>query len=94
MTLMMLIEPRCSKNIISGLKAALASSLNIGCAIKTTFRGNISAKMGSMSLNCVVLQDDIAKMKDNLNEARIGCNKIEKTLKKNNCLLITIKVSS
>ena len=61
--------------------AALRSSLNIGCAIKTTFRGKTSAKMGSMSLNCVVMQDGIAKMNDNLNEARIGCCKIYETLK-------------
>ena len=65
--------------------AALASSLKIGCAIKTTIRGEKSAKMGSMRLNCVVMQDDIAKMNDNFNETRTGCNKIDKNLKENNC---------
>ena len=62
--------------------AALASSLNIGCAINTTFRGMTSASIGAMTLNCVVMQDDIAKMNDNINDARIGCSLIDETLKK------------
>ena len=62
--------------------AALASSLIIGCAINSTFRGMTSARMGSMSLNCVVMQDDIVKMNAELNEARIGCNMIDMTVKK------------
>ena len=55
--------------------AALASSLNIGCAIDSTFEGEASATMGTMELNCVVMQDDIAKMNDDLKGAREGCYK-------------------
>ena len=35
-----------------------------------------------MSLNCVVMQDDIAKMNNKINDARIGCSLIDETLKK------------
>ena len=63
-------------------EAAQASSLNIGWAVKNTFRSKALATMGSMRLNCVVKQDNIAKIKDNLNEAREGCNKKDNTLKR------------
>ena len=46
---------------------ALSSSLNIGCAVEKTFGGKASATMGSMRLNCVVMQDNISKMKEDLN---------------------------
>ena len=60
--------------------AALASSINIGCAIKDTFHDTSSTNIGTLSLNTVVMQDDIAKMNDNLGQARLGCNKIYNTL--------------
>ena len=60
--------------------AALASSLNIGCAIKDTFRERSSTNIGSLPLNAVVMQDDIAKLNDNVEQAREGCYKIHKTL--------------
>jgi hypothetical protein len=60
--------------------AALASSINIGCAIQDTFHETSSTNIGTLSLNAVVMQDDIAKMNDNLKQARVGCNKIHNTL--------------
>ena len=60
--------------------AALASSINIGCAIQDTFHETSSTNIGTLSLNTVVMQDDIAKMNDNLKQARVGCNKIHKTV--------------
>ena len=52
--------------------AALASSLNIGCALKETFRRNPSTRLGLMHLNSLIMQDDI----------RSGCDKIDDTLKR------------
>ena len=60
--------------------AALASSLNIGCAIQDTFRETSSTNIGTLPLNAVVMQDDIAKLNDNLGQARDGCKKIYNTL--------------
>jgi len=61
-------------------RAALAYSLNIGCAIKDTFGERSSTNIGSLPLNAVVMQDDIAKLNDNVEQAREGCYKIHKTL--------------
>ena len=60
--------------------AALASSLNIGCAVKDTFQETSSTNIGTLPLNAVVMQDDIAKMNDNIKQARDGCYKIHNTL--------------
>ena len=60
--------------------AALASSLNIGWAIKDTFKEMSSTSIGTLPINAVVMQDNISKMNDNLKQARIGCNKIHNTL--------------
>ena len=62
--------------------AALASSLNIGCAIKDTFKGVQSTKIGTLELNSLVMQDDIAKMNDELSQARGGCAKIYTLMRK------------
>ena len=60
--------------------AALASSLNIGSAIKDTFRGTSTASIGTLGLNAVVMQDYIAKLNNNINQARVDCDKIFNTL--------------
>ena len=62
--------------------AALVSTLNIGCAIEDTFIGRPSTSIGFVNLNSLVLQDDVNKMNDSLPQARIGCNKIDKILKR------------
>ena len=75
-------EPRLIKNSLGqgSFGAALASSLNIGCAIKDTFGETSSTHIGTLPLNAIVMQDDIAKLNDNLGQAREGCNKINNTL--------------
>ena len=62
--------------------AALASSLNIGCAVDDTFEDIASSSIGFVNVNSQILQDDISKMNDNLSQARIGCSKIDETLKR------------
>ena len=62
--------------------AALASSLNIGCALKKKFRGTPSTLLGILPPNSLIMQDDISKMNDNLEDARSGCDKIHDTLKR------------
>ena len=44
--------------------AALASSLNMGCAVEDTFKGDPSTSLGFMNLNSIILKDDISKMND------------------------------
>ena len=62
--------------------AALASSLNIGCALKKTFLGKPSTMLGIMPLNSLIMQDDISKMNDTLEDARSGCKVIDDTLRR------------
>ena len=57
-------------------RAALASSLNIGCAVQDTFKWNKSALIGYLGLNFLIMQDDISRLSNSLREAREGCNKI------------------
>ena len=38
--------------------------------------------LGIMSLNSHIMQDDISKMNDTLEDARSGCRKIDDTLKR------------
>ena len=61
--------------------AALVSALNIGVAIKETFTDQYTANIGQLSLNTLIFQDDISKMNDNIEQAREGCHKIDRTLK-------------
>ena len=71
--------------------AALVSSLNIGCAVEEAFRGITSATIGkqisktvndfdTVNLNSVIFQDDIGKMSDNLEDAKIGSQILYDTL--------------
>ena len=62
--------------------AALASSLNIGCAIDDTFNVRPSTKIGFVNLNSLILQDDIRKMNDNINQAKEECLLIDNILKR------------
>ena len=41
--------------------AALASSINIGCAVQDTLKGKKSTSFGHLDLNALVMQDDIAR---------------------------------
>ena len=49
--------------------AALASSLNIGCAIYDVTMCEFITDLGPMSLNCLIFQDDIVKMNESLENA-------------------------
>ena len=60
----------------------MISSLNIGDAIAKTFKNITPASIGSRKLNTLVFQDDIAKMNDNLGQARDACTKIDIMLKR------------
>ena len=62
--------------------AALASSLNIGCAIEDIFNVRPSTNIGYVNLNSLILQDDISKMNDNVDQAKDGCKKIDEILKR------------
>ena len=59
-----------------------AKICDIGCALKYTFRGTPSTRLGLMPLNSLIMQDDISKMNDRLENARSGCDKIDDTLKR------------
>ena len=61
--------------------AALVSALNIGVAIKETFLDQYTANIGQLPVNTLIFQDDISKMNDNIDQAREGCAKIDRTLK-------------
>ena len=62
--------------------AALISTINIGHAIVDTFKGVPSTRLGTLGLNSLILQDDISKANDTLEQAREGCEKIDETLKR------------
>ena len=62
--------------------AALASSLSIGCALKKTFLGKPSTMLGIIPLNSLIMQDDVSKMNDTLEDARLGCKMIDDTLRR------------
>ena len=61
--------------------AALVSSLNIGSAIADKFKGESSANIGMLELICLILQDDIMKMSNTVEQARDGSQKIDELLK-------------
>ena len=58
--------------------ATPASSLNIGCAVKELFDN----ENWVLSLNSLILQFDILKMKDTMEQARGGAEKIDDMLRK------------
>ena len=61
--------------------ATLVSSLNIGSAIADKFKGESSANIGLLELICLILQDDIMKMSNTLEQARNGSPKNYELLK-------------
>ena len=61
--------------------AALISSLNIGSAIADKFEGESTANIGLLELACLILQDDIMKMSNTVEQARNGYQNIDKLLK-------------
>ena len=59
--------------------AALASSLNIGCAVQDALKGKKSTLIGHLDLNSLILQDDISKLSTSLEQ---GCDDIYQLLTK------------
>ena len=60
--------------------AALASSINIGTAVYNIRKGEVSANIENMPLNCLIFQDDIAKINRTLDDARKGAKDIGRML--------------
>ena len=60
--------------------AALASSLNIGCAVDGITRGICSANIGEVELNSLIFQDHIAKMNRTMEDARKGAKDVGRLL--------------
>ena len=59
-----------------------------------TFKGIPSSSIGTMGLNSLILQDDISRMNDTLEQARNGCELLDDTLKVSFYQPITTKVNS
>ena len=49
-------------NHVAKFGAALASSLDIGTAIYDATEGETLTELGHMPLNCLIFQDDIARL--------------------------------
>ena len=60
--------------------AALASSINIGTAVYEKTKGEVSANIGNMPLNCLIFQDDIAKMNYSMEDTRRGATDVGRLL--------------
>ena len=72
----------CPDTVGQGLDgSALVSSCSIGTAIQETFENDFSTWIGKLGLCCLIFQDDIGKLNDNLDQVREGCEKIDETLK-------------
>ena len=70
----------CPDTIGQGLDgSALVSSCSIGTAIQETFENDFSTRIGILGLCCLIFQDDIGKLNDNLDQVREGCKKIDET---------------
>ena len=62
--------------------AAIASSLNIGTAIYDATECETVTELGHMPLNCLIFQDDIARLNTTLEQARRGATLIGDNLTK------------
>ena len=63
--------------------AAIASSLNIGCAVDEITEGICSANIGEVELNSLIFQDEITKMNCTLEDARNGAKDVGRLLESN-----------
>ena len=50
--------------------------------MKNTFKEEHSTKIGDKGLNNVIYQDDVGKLNDKVEQSRVGCAKIDDTLKR------------
>ena len=58
----------------------MALSLNIGTAIYDATDGETLTELGHMPLNCLIFQNDIARLNTTLEQARTGATLIGETL--------------
>ena len=70
--------------------ASLVSSINIGTSVYDIIKGEISANIENMPLNCLIFQDDSAKMNRSMAVARKGVFDIGRMLESKQ---LCIKVS-
>ena len=61
--------------------AAISSSLNIGCGVADKLKDDCTANIGTLELIALILQDDITKMCNTIEQARNGSQKIDELLK-------------
>ena len=61
--------------------AALSSSLNIRCAVADKLKDECTASIGQLELIALILQDDISKVCNTVEQARNGSQKIDDLLK-------------
>ena len=59
----------------------MSSSLNIGCAVADKLKDDCTASIGLLELIALILQDDISKMCNTLEQARNGSQMIDELLK-------------
>ena len=57
-----------------------AAAISIGSAVYDITKGEVTANIGNMPLNCLIFQDDIAKMNLTLEDARKGARDIGRML--------------
>ena len=62
--------------------ASAAPNISVAQILKKSFIGKPSTLLGIMPLNSLIMQDDISKLNDTLEDARSGCEKIDDTLKR------------
>ena len=65
-TIILILTPD-NATIMNGIEqgsfaATLASQINIGSAVYDITKGEVSANIGNMPLNCLIFQDKIKKM--------------------------------
>ena len=56
--------------------------LNIGVAVKELFSNEHTTKIGHLNLNSLILQDNIFKMNDTMEQARRGAKMFDDMLRK------------
>ena len=60
--------------------AALASSLNIGCAVDGITRGICSANIGEIYLNSLIFADFLSENLSNISKIKYKCEKLIKVV--------------
>ena len=67
-------------DIVASQQHQHQSSINIGTAVYDITKGEVSANIGNMPLNCLIFQDDIAKMNYTMEDSRKGARDVGRLL--------------